>query len=169
MDIEERKRRHYAATEKWRLSNIEKCRADQRARYWNNREKFLAAGAKWRSENREKSRKAARRWQSNNVEKFKADHADWRRRNSDRRTAKQTLRKCSKLNATPAWAVKFFIREAYNLALRRTKIFGFSWHVDHVLPLQSKLVCGLHVHNNLQVIPAVHNISKHNRHWPDMP
>ncbi|CAB5178539.1 hypothetical protein UFOVP158_10 [uncultured Caudovirales phage] len=29
--------------------------------------------------------------------------------------------------------------------------------------------CGLHVENNLQVIPAESNIKKGNHFWPDMP
>ena len=48
-------------------------------------------------------------------------------------------------------------------------MLGFKWEVDHIVPLQSKLVCGLHVHNNLQVITALENIKKHNKVWPDMP
>jgi 5-methylcytosine-specific restriction endonuclease McrA len=41
--------------------------------------------------------------------------------------------------------------------------------VDHIVPLKSPLVCGLHVEHNLQVIPATQNRRKHNRVWPDMP
>ena len=69
-----------------------------------------------------------------------------------------------KLNAQPSWANEFFIKEAYALSKLRTEIFGFPWHVDHVIPLQGKLVCGLHVENNLQVIPGSENCKKSNKY-----
>jgi hypothetical protein len=74
-----------------------------------------------------------------------------------------------KLNAIPTWNERFIVEEAYELAERRSKAFGFKWHVDHIVPIQSPIVCGLHVHSNLQVIPGADNIRKGNLYWPDMP
>jgi len=58
--------------------------------------------------------------------------------------------------ATPAWADKELIREFYN-----EKPDGF--HVDHVIPIRGVLVCGLHVIENLQYLPAADNMSKSNK------
>lgn len=46
------------------------------------------------------------------------------------------------------------------------KMFEFSWHVDHVIPLQGEMVSGLHVATNLQVIPWIANVSKANKYLP---
>jgi hypothetical protein len=76
-------------------------------------------------------------------------------------------RQAAKLQRTPKWLTKddvWMMQEAYHLANLRTKLFGFSWHVDHVIPLQGKLVSGLHTPYNLQVVPAKENLSKFNRY-----
>lgn len=68
----------------------------------------------------------------------------------------------------PIWRNDFIIDELYVTAAKRTKTTGIRWSVDHMVPLQSALVCGLHVEANLHVIPYIANIAKGNRHWPDM-
>jgi len=73
--------------------------------------------------------------------------------------------KAAKLKRTPKWLTEtdlWMMQEAYELAQLRTKITGFSWHVDHIIPLQGKTVSGLHVPKNLQVITAVANLTKSN-------
>jgi hypothetical protein len=90
----------------------------------------------------------------------------YRKENLDRHAAKETKRRAAKINRTPAWLTEddhWMIGQAYELAATRTKMFGFSWHVDHILPLQGKLVSGLHTPYNLQVIPGVENMQKLNK------
>jgi hypothetical protein len=79
--------------------------------------------------------------------------------------ANAAKRRSAKLLRTPKWLSEddlWMMKEAYQLANLRTKMFGFKWHVDHVVPLQGNNVSGLHVPWNLQVIPGALNISKLN-------
>lgn len=83
--------------------------------------------------------------------------------------ANDAKRHAAKLHRTPAWLTVddlWMIEQAYDLAALRTKLFGFVWHVDHIVPLQGKFVSGLHVPTNLQVISARENVRKANRFTP---
>jgi hypothetical protein len=57
----------------------------------------------------------------------------------------------------------WMMEQAYDIASLRSEMLGFSWHVDHIYPLQGKTVSGLHTPLNLQVIPWSANIRKANR------
>lgn len=58
----------------------------------------------------------------------------------------------------------FVYMEAHDLRKRRNVTTKIDWHVDHVIPLKGKQVCGLHVWNNFAVIPKVDNLRKGNYH-----
>ena len=79
-----------------------------------------------------------------------------------------TRRRTSIEQATPPWADQEKIRRIYEMRDIATEMTGIQHHVDHLVPLVSDRVCGLHVENNLQVSTATDNIAKGNRSWPDM-
>ncbi len=145
-----------AASEKAR--GVYKTRREYYARrFVENRERLTALDTLWKRANRTKAVTYAN---------------NWRLANKAKANAITSSRRAKKKNATPAWANKFFIEEIYELARLRTeqKTGGVNdWHVDHIVPLKSDIVCGLHCEANLQVIPAKMNQSKKNYWWPDMP
>ena len=99
-------------------------------------------------------------------EKHLAQKRVYRQTNKAKVNALAKAYKVRKKNRIPKWVDKdhmWLIKEAYELAQLRTKQFGFSWHVDHIVPIQGELVSGLHVIENLQVIPAIENIKKKNK------
>ena len=65
--------------------------------------------------------------------------------------------------ATPIWADKNNIRAIYEEAIALTLSTGIKHEVDHIVPLTNKLVCGLHVEHNLQVVTFSENRSKSNK------
>lgn len=140
--------------------NAEKLREKRRAWYAEHKEKEKAIAkirsAEWRAKNPHHAGVAEvkKKWKQENPHKVRAD------------TIK---RRVAKMRRTPAWLTEedyWMIEQAYELAILRSKMFGFKWHVDHVIPLQGKNVSGFHVPTNLQVIPWIENISKANKYLP---
>lgn len=66
------------------------------------------------------------------------------------------------------WTDRQAIRNVFRHSREMTLETGVQYSVDHVVPLRHPLVCGLHVQNNLCVVPLVENIRKSNNRWPDM-
>lgn len=150
-------------------ANREKIRARHAAYFQAHKGHLLARRNERHQECPEKRIQLAAIYREKNKALLKSNDAKYAADHKDKICAKTRLRQANALRATPPWANKFFISEAYHLAKLRTQKFGFKWHVDHIVPLRSKIVCGLHVEHNLQVIPAIENLRKHNRIWPDMP
>jgi hypothetical protein len=87
---------------------------------------------------------------------------EYERKNQFKRVARNRLRKINLKQACPTWANLKQIQEIYAKAAKLTKETGLRHHVDHIIPLRGKNVCGLHVPCNLQVLTAVENLRKSN-------
>ena len=94
----------------------------------------------------------------------KCYHREYAKKNRSRFNERSNKRRADKLNATPDWLTKIdriIIQDIYDRC-------PVGHHVDHIVPLQGKTVCGLHVPWNLRIISDKENLSKGNRWWPDM-
>ena len=104
-------------------------------------------------------------WYKNNIEYAKKYQKEYRLKNSHIFKAKDQMYRARKLNASPKWITKEMRIKMTNIYYycKLTSIYTGKKHsVDHIIPLQGKNVCGLHVPWNLQITDSSYNMSKSN-------
>lgn len=117
-----------------------------------------ASSARYR-EKRDVVLATQRKYYELNKEKKIADVGRYQKENNGRVNAKNMKRYASKLRATPPWLTKDHSLEMQEFYIRAVES---GMHVDHIIPLQGKNVCGLHVPWNLQLLDPVENLRKGN-------
>ena len=132
-------------------------------REYNKREDVKDRKNEWYQENRETVinnaatrpahvlREYRNAWKANNKTQIRADTKARRRKHRE---------------ATPPWLTrkqKSEIRQLYQIAISMTQTTGEQYVVDHIVPLRSHEVCGLHVPWNLRVITQEENLKKSNK------
>lgn len=139
----------------------------KREAYLKRREYYDAKSRAYNTENPNVRRQVCARHYVKNLEKVIEANLRWRKQNPDRVRAISRKRQTMKAKASPRWltedqwaAIDFF----YAHAVDCERVSGEKYDVDHIVPLQGKTVCGLHVPWNLQVLPRDLNRRKHNRH-----
>ena len=132
-----------------------------------NPEKVAAIKKAWQEANPEKAKASTKAWNEANKQKVAAYNKAWNEANPEKVAAKSAKRRAAKIRRTPPWLTQEHhdqITSIYAERERITQETGVVHHVDHILPLQGKNVCGLHVPWNLRVITATDNIRKSNKH-----
>lgn len=141
--------------------------------YQKNKEAIIERTTAYRKARPEKYKFYWERWEQNNLE-YRLKKKDlWKQANKSLITQYSANYRARKIKATPDWAMDANSKKAmarlYAEAERIELETGIRQAVDHIVPLNSKLVCGLHCPDNLRVISFSENSSKSNRYWPDMP
>ena len=121
---------------------------------------------KYYMSNKEKILERIRIWKKNNKSKVSNQNKKYNQNNKAKILAGTRLYQTRKLNATPKWLTKnqFYQMEMFYIHAKECELLtGDKYDVDHIVPLQGKNVCGLHVPWNLQILPADINRSKYNK------
>ena len=140
--------RKWASENKPRVSEI---KASYRQR---NRDK----AAEYYLATRDVRAQRARAYYLKNSEALKSKTKAWREANPQKASALAGKRAQAVRRATPPWADQAAMKEIYIYAR------GHGLEVDHIVPLQGKLVSGLHVEGNLRAIPKIENRRKGAQH-----
>lgn len=114
-----------------------------------------------------KSRERKNNYYSRNRDRMREGRRGHYNRHKSDYLARYYLRQEHISQATPSWVTKDMLDELksiYKFSQTLSQSSGIQYHVDHIVPLKGKLVCGLHVPWNLQIIPAEDNLAKGNKH-----
>lgn len=135
---------------------------------------------KWCTENKDRKNKNSREWKAANKDKVaesskrymeKPESKAVRRKafavrywkNPDKYRAKASAYDRRVRNSRPRWQSMSQVNRFYQIAK------ALRLEVDHIVPVNSELVCGLHCVDNFQLLTRSENARKGNRLWPDMP
>lgn len=144
--------------------------AETRAEYfaaYNCREDVKDRKNAWYQENREQVIAAAATRPAHVKREYQQA---WKERNLVWTRADTKARRRKHRQATPLWLSrrqKSETRQLYQIAITMTQTTGEQYVVDHIYPLRSDVVCGLHVPWNLRVVTQAENLQKSNSLPPD--
>jgi len=155
--------REYAR--EYRKRNKEKLSVEAKERYQANRERYLDRKRQYYQENREEIRVKQNKYRAENKNKVLQSNRQWRKNNPDKARENDVRCRYRRYKARPAWLTaeqQKQINMIYKRCRQMTIETGVQHHVDHIIPIHGKTVCGLHVPENLQVLTASENCSKRN-------
>lgn len=141
-----------------RQKPVNKEAVKRRNERFRKSEKGIAYFQKYYLLNKDSYNKSRDNWIKNNRERWlelgrinsKTDKSKKRHR------FQEAKRRAMLLSATPPWVNMEEIKRIYENCPP-------GYHVDHIMPLNHPLLCGLHVPWNLQYLPAEENIRKSNK------
>lgn len=155
-----------ARVDEWRKNNPDKVKNRYKNKRQELRDKDSARGKAHYIKNKERVLATVAKYRNNNKEIVRQRDKDYAKRNPHKLRAIKSRRKKKVIKATPKWLTKdqlLQIEFFYKEAIRLEQETGIPHQVDHIIPIQGKEVCGLHVPWNLQVLTQKENRQKSNK------
>ncbi len=84
----------------------------------------------------------------------------WRKNNPDKTSLSDTRRCKAIKQSAPLWYENDLVKQFYLKRDELNKKWGTNFQVDHIIPIVSDTVCGLHCWDNLQLLDKSLNSSK---------
>lgn len=106
-----------------------------------------------------KNPSAPKAWKDANAEKVREAKRAWQKRNPEYGILQKHRRRVARPDWVDVRELATITRECRRISIET----GIAHHVDHIVPLVGKTVCGLDVPWNLQIIPAEVNQRKSNK------
>jgi hypothetical protein len=125
--------------------------------------KVLARKKRDYEKHKEKRRATAKAYSSRNKDSLNAKAREYQKKNPHIHRATGSFRRARLRSATPPWItpqMREEIKALHAEAERLEQETGIQFDVDHIVPLDGKIICGLHVPWNLRVITHSDNISR---------
>jgi hypothetical protein len=126
------RKREYDIAYRARPENRDRRRRQEARKRSANKEKYKTYMAGYYAANKKKIRAKGVEYRKKNKEKLNAKARALAKLNRARVNACKAAGRALRAKATPAWVNDFFVREAYELAVLRTKLTGIQWDVDHI-------------------------------------
>jgi hypothetical protein len=151
------------------IKNEHKLKEDSKD-YWDrNRDILIEKKRKQYEENREIVLAQQEVYRSKNREKVSASIKASKEKNPAKYLTLAVKRRRLTAQAIPTWYDEGEENKFHFKRMELTTTTGIEHEVDHIVPINSPYVCGLHWHGNMQVITKLENRTKGNLVWPDMP
>lgn len=169
------KEKAHAASNAWRLKNIDLVRAQREARDAIDRDGLLRRKREYYLANKEKVNASIARWVAKNKDRYMAKGAEWREKNKDRKSQTNKAWKSKNQEALSTYKRNRRARELASAGvlskdidarlykLQRGKCacchlsLGTDYNLDHIVPLA---LGGSNTDDNVQLLRRICNLQK---------